>query len=95
MTVTQWPKPSAKKKDEKLHTLEMMLGQIANFCPMIARNEIVKKSTSLAHIWQVIRLHYGFQSSGAHFLDLADVTLDPEEKPEDLYQRLLAFIEDT
>ena len=31
---------------------------------------------------------------GAHFLDFADVTLDPEEKPEDLYQRLLAFIED-
>ena len=83
-----------KKKDEKLHTLEMMLGQIANFCPIIAWNAIVKKFTSLAHIWQVIRLHYGFQSSGAHFLDLADVTLDPEEKPEDLYQRLLAFIED-
>ncbi|XP_071089210.1 uncharacterized protein [Haliotis cracherodii] len=71
-----------------------MLGQIANYCPVIARNTIVKSSVSISSIWQTIRLHYGFQSSGAHFLDLCDIHLQPEERPEDLYQRLSAFVED-
>ena len=36
----------------------------------------------------------GFQANGAHFIDLTDIKLLPEESPEDLYQRLMAFIED-
>lgn len=71
-----------------------MLGQIANFCPVIFRNVIVKNSTSLEQIWQSIRLNFGFQSSGAHFLDFNDIHLRSDERPEDLYQRLLAFIDD-
>ena len=38
--------------------------------------------------------HYGFQSTGAHFLDLASINLQPDEEPEDLFQRLMAFFED-
>ena len=67
-----------------------MLGQVANYCPIISRNTIVKTSTSLAEIWQTIRLHFGFQSSGAHFR----IRLQDDEEPEDLYQRLVAFLED-
>ena len=74
--------------------LDLMLGQIANFCPVISRNSIVKHSTSLNVIRQKIRQHYGFQSTGAHFLDLASINLQPDEKPEDLFQRLMAFFED-
>ena len=74
--------------------LDLMLGQIANFCPVISRNSIVKHSTSLNVIWQKIRQHYGFQSTGVHFLDLASINLQPDEKPEDLFQRLMAFFED-
>ena len=83
-----------KTAQQKNATLEMMLGMIANYCPVIARNSIVKSSTSLSSIWQLIRQHYGFQSSGAHFLDLASIQLQPNERPEDLYQRLMAFFED-
>lgn len=79
---------------QKSAQLELMLGQIANFCPVIARNTITKSSTSLATIWQHIRLHYGFQTSGAHFLDFAELRQGADERPEDLYQRLLAFIND-
>ena len=71
-----------------------MLGQIANYCPVIARNIIVKSSTSLRTIWQAIRAHYGFQSTGAHFLDFNSICLEPDERPEDLYQRLLSFTDD-
>ena len=60
---------------EKNTHLDLLLGQIANFCPVISRNSIVKHSTSLNDIWQKIRQHYGFQSSGAHFLDLASIRL--------------------
>ena len=68
-----------------------MLGQIANYCPVISRNTIVKNSTSLSTIWQTIRLHYGVQSTGSHFIDVVDIHL---QRPEDLYQRLVAFVED-
>ena len=78
---------------EKVATLEMMLGQIANYCPVISRNSILN-ATSLPEIWQMSRLHYGFQANGAHFINLADIKLLPDESPEDLYQRLMAFIED-
>ena len=71
-----------------------MLGQIANYCPIISRNTIIKNSTSLEDIWQAIRLHFGLQHTGAHFLDLAEIRQEPGEKPEDLYQRLAAFVDD-
>ena len=88
------PAVSRKTAATKNIELELMLGQIANFCPIISRNSIVRSSTSLPYIWQAIREHYGFQSTGAHFLDLADIVLQPGEKPQDLYQRLMAFFED-
>ena len=54
---------------QRVYMLELILGQIANYCPVISRNTIVKNSTSLSVIWQTIRLHYGFQSTGSHFID--------------------------
>ena len=89
------PEANRLTKVQKSNMLDLMLGQIANYCPIISRNTIVKNSTSLQQIWQTIRLHFGFQSSGAHFLDFNDIHLEADEKPEDLYQRLVAFVEDT
>jgi hypothetical protein len=85
---------TGKTKVQKNAILDLMLGQIANYCPVIARNTIVKGSTSLNNIWQKIRQHFGFESSGAHFLDLTQITREPDERPEDLFQRLSAFFED-
>ena len=69
----------------------MMLAQIANYCAVITRNTIIKNSTSITSIWQSIRAHFGFQSTGSHFLDLAELKLENEERPEDL-SRTLASI---
>lgn len=71
-----------------------MLGQIANYCPIFSRNTIVKNSTYIESFRQVIRTHFGFQSTGAHFLDFDNIHLDPGERPEDLFQKLTSFIED-
>lgn len=72
-----------------------MLGQIANYCPVIPHDVIVKNSTSLEQILQSIRQHFGFQSSGAHNLYFSDIHLRSYESPEDLYQRLVAFMDDS
>ena len=90
------PIPEAQRRTaaQKVTQLELLLGQIANYCPVISRNTIVKNSTSLTTIWQAIRAHFGFQSTGAHFLDFNDIHLEPDERPEDLYQRLVSFGED-
>ena len=88
------PAVSCLSAEQKVVDLELMLGQIANFCPIIARNSIIKNSMSLKQIGQTIRLHFGFQSTGGHFLDLAEIKLEADEKPEDLYQCIIAFIDD-
>lgn len=88
--------PAARRRtaQQKADLLELMLGQIANYCPIIARSSLVKNSTSLEFIWQTIRQHFGFQVTGGHFIDLCDIHLEVDERPEDLYQRLMAFVED-
>ena len=78
---------------QKVNALQIMLGQIANYAPL-NRATITKQSTSLKEVWKAIRLHLGFQANGARVLDLADMSLKPGERPEDLYQRLLAFMDD-
>ena len=67
---------------------------IANYCCVIYRNSIIKQSVSLDDIWRKILQHYGFQSTGSHFLELANITLLPNERHVDLYQRIMAFFED-
>ena len=87
------PTASRRTAQQKCTHLELTLGQIANYCHVISCNTILKNSTSINSIWQEIRLHYGFQSTGAHFLDFSNINLEADERPEDLYQRLMSFIE--
>ena len=91
-----WRHPSKRRTAaQKVVHLEMMLGKIANYCPVISRNIIIRNSINMASIcWKARRSHFGFQSTGFHFLDLADFKLENEERPEDLFQRLTAFFDD-
>ena len=56
-----------KSKGDKAKLLTLMLGQIANFCNVITRHQIVYESTSLDSIWELIREHYGFNVTGSRF----------------------------
>jgi len=93
--------PETVKEDKRLTAtqkvvaLDLMLGQIANYCPIISRNTFLKKCNSLKHIYQTIRQHFGFQTSGAQFIDFTHIKLEPDERYEDLYQRIVAFVEDS
>ena len=48
------PASSRLTAAQKAVQLDLMLGQIANFCPVIMKNSIVRNSTSLQQIWQTI-----------------------------------------
>ena len=87
-------KEKQKTKQVKLADLELLLEMIANWAPVISRQSIIRNSTSLDSIWQLIRSHYGFHKSGAYFLDFAEIKLEHGERHQDLFQRLMAFAED-
>ena len=42
----------------------------------------------------MIRQHYGLQLTGSRLLDLTNISLKPEQRPVDLFQSLMAFIQD-
>ena len=90
------PIPQADRKTaiQKNMQLEMMLGIIAQFCPPLLRNDIVKNSTSIKWIWSRIRRHFSFMKSEVHFLKLHDIKREPNERYETLYQRIVAHMED-
>jgi hypothetical protein len=88
------PQIQSRTAAQKVTHLEMMLGQIANYAPVISRNTIVRNSTSISGVWQAIRQHYGLQSTGSRFLDLANIKSKLDQRPEDLYQFLMSFVED-
>ena len=75
-------------------SLTMMLGQIANFCPIISPSSIVDESASLPIIWDRIRLHFWFKITGAAFIDFSLIKLEAQEHHEDLYQWLYSFVEE-
>ena len=79
---------------QKLVYLNLMLDQLACYCPVISRNSIKNDSTSIQSVWQMIRAHFGFQQSGAHFLDFSEIHYEADERPEDLFQRILTFVDD-
>lgn len=85
------PEASRPTKEQIVNILELLLGQITNFCPTISRNTIVKNPMSVNKIWQTIRLYFGFQTAGTHFIDFDNIRF---ERPEDLFQRLTTFVED-
>ena len=83
-----------KKAEERADDLEQMLSTIAIFSPWVKRSTIVNDCKCLNDVWQSIRLHYGFNTSGANFLDFSKIKLEPGEGNEDLYQRMASFIDD-
>ena len=86
--------PRFRTAAQKARALHLMLGQIANYCNVIARHQIMQESTSLDSIWEMIREHFGFNVTGSRFLDLSAIRLRPGEKPADLYQRIVCFFTD-
>lgn len=87
-------KQSAK---QKAALLQLMLGSIASYAPVISRQSIVSDALCLNDIWARLRTHYGFRKTGSLILDLPTLTLTPgtpSESYESLWERFHAFITD-
>ena len=72
-----------------------MLGLISQWVPHYLASDITQKnSISLDSIWQAIRKYYGFQQSETQFMKFTSITWEDGERPERLYQRILAHLQD-
>ena len=85
---------NAKTGAQKAIILDRMLGIVAQYSPSLLRNDIMKKSTSLASIWTRIRKYYSFQQSEVNFLKLSKIRRKEGERYETLFQRIIAHLED-
>ena len=71
-----------------------MLGVIASYAPSLLRKDIIEKSLSLDWIWKRIRKHYNLQQSEVHFLRIANIKKEVDERYETLFQRIIAHLDD-
>lgn len=67
-----------------------MLGKIANHWPLSFEIPLLTNQHP-----SVANISITFQSTGGHFLDIANIKMEPEERPEDLYQRIVSFVVDS
>ena len=86
------PFASRRTAQQKCTHLELKLGQIENFCPVIFRNSIVKTPvlSSISDKQSVCIM----ASNQPGPISSTSVKLEQDERPEDLYQRLMSFTED-
>lgn len=82
------------KKEAQVIDLNAMLRYITQWVPHYLANDIEKQSTSIESVWNFIRKYYSFQQSETQFLKLNNIKLEDNERPERLYQRILAHIQD-
>ena len=80
--------------DDKVQRLEDMLGLISQFAPPLLANDIINNSTSLDSIWQKIRKYFNIKQSETQFMKLYSIQWEADERPEKLYQRILAHLQD-
>ena len=90
------PVPAADRKTaaQKNIILERLLGLIAQFVPPLLRNDVIKKSTSLAWIWTRVRKYYSFTQSEVNFMKLHTIQKVDGERYETLFQRIISHLED-
>ena len=80
--------------ETRCNDVDFMLEQIAQYCPKIPHNDIVKDCGSLDDVWQVVRQHSNIETSGALLNDCWNLTRNPNETPQALYSRIKQHYDD-
>lgn len=81
-------------KEDQCFTVDLLLDQIANFSPLIPRNDITRDSCSLQEVWQKIRLYHNLEKSGALMNECWSIKRKPDESPQALFARLKQCYDD-
>ena len=83
-----------KTAAQKSALVDLLLSQIANWSPLIPRNDIIKDCASLNDVWQRIRLFYNLQTTGAFLNECWNIKRGQNESPQALYARLKQCYDD-
>lgn len=78
----------SKGKEQRCTDVDTLLQQIANYCPHVPREDIVKDCATLKDVWKVIRSFYNKQLRGSSLNDIWNVRREAEETPQALYARI-------
>ena len=78
----------------KAALLNIILGSVATYAPVISHRFIKQQSTSLESIWTRLRSHYGMRKTGARVLELTEFRLEQNESRETLWERMYSYMED-
>ena len=81
-------------KEAKAALLNIILGSISSYAPIISPRFIKQQSTSLESIWDRLRSYYGLRKTGARILEFSEIKLEQNESREALWERLTSFLED-
>ena len=81
-------------KEAKAALLNIILGSIAGYAPVISSRFIKHQATSLDTIWNRLRAYYGFRRTGSRVLELMDIKMEDNESRESLWERYYSFTED-
>ena len=88
------PADTRMTKEAKCALLNIILGSISTYAPVISPRFIKCQATSLGAIWDRLRGFYGFRKTGARILDLPQLQLHQNESREALWERLITFTEE-
>ena len=62
-----------QSKEDKAAVVDLLLDQVANYAPVIPRNDIIKDAKSLNEVWVKIKQYYNIQPSGSLLNDVWNV----------------------
>ena len=83
-----------KTAQQKVNSLQHMLGLLTQWVPHYLATDIISSSTGIESIWSIIRKYYGFQQSEFQFMKYSSIVWEDGERPERLYQRIVAHLQD-
>ena len=81
-------------KAAKAALLNILLGSIATYAPVISHRFVKSQSTSLESIWDRLRSYYGLRKTGGRVLELMEFRREQNESREALWERLYSHMED-
>ena len=76
--------------DDRSDNLESLLDTISSFLPgPYITHQITKSTTTIQSVWDIIWDHYGVKPSQFSILDYMDITMSKDDRPIDLYDKLI------
>ena len=77
-----------KSKEERCRDVDLLLEQVANYCPHVPRTDITKDCRSVKEVFNTIRVFYNKQITGASLNEVWNIRRELDESPQVLFARI-------